>query len=72
MVQNIPSPFKVVCEFNAAVSGFEASTWMNGILQGFDIIANNVSNFGSLHEECDVLIFLSHLDDVIARAVCGN
>eukprot|EP00929_Paragymnodinium_shiwhaense_P113813 TRINITY_DN820_c3_g1_i6.p1 TRINITY_DN820_c3_g1~~TRINITY_DN820_c3_g1_i6.p1 ORF type:complete len:1139 (-),score=291.44 TRINITY_DN820_c3_g1_i6:390-3713(-) len=53
--QNIPTSFREMFLFNAAVMGFGQSLWMNEIL---DLLDNVVSNFRSamrLQEECYVM-----------------
>jgi len=56
MMQNIPTTFKEMFQFNAAVMGFGTALWMNEILAVFDNIVTNVSNSGRLQEECDFLV----------------
>jgi len=56
MVQNIPTTFKEMFQFNAAVMGFGTNVWMNEVLACFDNIVSNVSNSSRLVEECDVLV----------------
>lgn len=51
----IPTTYKEMFSFNAAVMGFRKSTWMNEVSNSFDIIVMNVSNSYRLQEECDVL-----------------
>jgi len=56
MVENIPTTFPQMFQFNAAVMGFGTSMWMNEVLACFDNIVSNVANSGRLVEECDVLV----------------
>merc|ERR1740130_1545336 len=56
MVQNVPTTFKEMFQFNAAVMGFGQSMWMNEVLACFDNIVSNVSNSSRLVEECEVLV----------------
>merc|ERR1712187_498633 len=56
IMQNVPTTFKEMFQFNAAVMGFGTSLWMNEVLACFDNIVSNVSNSGRLVEECDVLV----------------
>jgi len=56
MLQNVPTTFKEMFQFNAAVMGFGQSMWMNEVLACFDNIVSNVSNSNRLVEECDVLV----------------
>merc|ERR1719482_1104466 len=54
-IQNIPTTFKEMFQFNAAVMGFGQNLWMNEILDLFDNIMSNFSNVGRVQEECSVL-----------------
>jgi len=57
MLQNVPTTFKEMFQFNAAVMGFGQSMWMNEVLACFDNIVSNVSNSSRLVvEECEVLV----------------
>merc|ERR1719343_238234 len=56
LVQNIPTTFREMFQFNAAVMGFGTNLWMNEVLACFDNIVGNVANSGRLVEECDVLV----------------
>jgi len=56
IMQNVPTTFKEMFQFNAAVMGFGTSMWMNEVLACFDNIVSNVSNSSRLVEECDVLV----------------
>merc|ERR1719396_63473 len=56
LMQNVPTTFKEMFQFNAAVMGFGSSLWMNEVLACFDNIVSNVSNSNRLVEECDVLV----------------
>jgi uncharacterized membrane protein YgcG len=54
--QNIPTTYKEMFTFNAAVMGFGSATWMNEVLDCFDNIVNNISNSNRLQEEAAVLV----------------
>merc|ERR1719181_1095610 len=54
-IQNIPTTFKEMFQFNAAVMGFGQNLWMNEILDLFDNIMTNFANVGRVQEECSVL-----------------
>merc|ERR1719352_1506150 len=54
-IQNIPTTFKEMFQFNAAVMGFGQNLWMNEILDLFDNIMSNFANVGRVQEECSVL-----------------
>merc|ERR1719482_919126 len=54
-IQNIPTTFKEMFQFNAAVMGFGQNMWMNEILDLFDNIMSNYANVGRVQEECFVL-----------------
>merc|ERR1719460_1265762 len=54
-IQNIPTTFKEMFQFNAAVMGFGQNLWMNEILDLFDNIMGNFGNVGRVQEECYVL-----------------
>merc|ERR1719482_903330 len=54
-IQNIPTTFKEMFQFNAAVMGFGQNLWMNEILDLFDNIMSNFGNVGRVQEECCVL-----------------
>lgn len=56
MAQNVPTTYKEMFEFNAAVMGFGNSLWMQEVLACFDSIVLNVMNSTRLQEECDVLV----------------
>merc|ERR1719277_1464886 len=56
MIDNIPTTFPQMFQFNAAVMGFGTSLWMNEVLACFDNIVSNVSNSSRLVEECDILV----------------
>eukprot|EP00435_Cladocopium_sp_Y103_P065929 s642_g28.t1 len=51
----VPTTFNEMLLFNASVMGYGSSTWMSIVLQQFDDMVRNVSNFGRLQEECDVM-----------------
>ena len=51
----VPTTFRDMFLFNAAVMGFGTSEWMNLILEQFDAMVLNVANSYRLSEECDVL-----------------
>ncbi|CAK0822872.1 unnamed protein product [Prorocentrum cordatum] len=52
---SVPTTYRDMFTFNAAVMGFGQSAWMNEVLSSFDTIVTNVSNSYRLQEECDVL-----------------
>merc|ERR1719217_1450536 len=54
-IQNIPTTFKEMFQFNAAVMGFGQNLWMNEVLDLFGNIMSNFSNVGRVQEECYVL-----------------
>merc|ERR1719217_1945468 len=54
-IQNIPTTFKEIFQFNAAVMGFGQNLWMNEVLDQFNNIMANFSNVGRVQEECYVL-----------------
>merc|ERR1719352_1240210 len=54
-IQNIPTTFKEMFQFNAAVMGFGQNLWMNEVLDLFNNIMGNFSNVGRVQEECYVL-----------------
>jgi hemoglobin-like flavoprotein len=56
MMQNVPTTFREMFMFNAAVMGFGQASWMNEVLAQFDNIVTNVANSGRLQEECCVLV----------------
>jgi hypothetical protein len=56
MVQNVPTTYNEMFQFNAAVMGFGKSIWMNEVLAQFDNIVTNVANSARLQEECCVLV----------------
>jgi hypothetical protein len=56
MVQNVPTTYREMFQFNAAVMGFGTALWMNEILAQFDNIVNNIANAGRLQEECSILV----------------
>merc|ERR1719223_1120574 len=56
MVQNVPTTYKEMFQFNAAVMGFGASVWMNEVLAQFDNIVENVSNAARMQEEASILV----------------
>jgi len=56
MMQNVPTTFREMFQFNAAVMGFGSNMWMNEVLACFDNIVTNVSNSQRLVEECDFLV----------------
>jgi hypothetical protein len=55
-VQNVPTNYKEMFQFNAAVMGYGKSIWMNEVLVQFDDIVTNVANSSRLQEECCVLV----------------
>lgn len=56
VVQNVPTTFREMYQFNAAVMGFGQNLWMNEVLACFDNIVANCASPGRLTEECDVLV----------------
>jgi len=52
---NVPTTYNDMFMFNAAVMGFQRSSWMTEVLDSFDAIVTNVSNSYRLQEECDFL-----------------
>eukprot|EP00927_Polykrikos_kofoidii_P030131 TRINITY_DN2598_c0_g1_i1.p1 TRINITY_DN2598_c0_g1~~TRINITY_DN2598_c0_g1_i1.p1 ORF type:complete len:1095 (-),score=162.84 TRINITY_DN2598_c0_g1_i1:273-3557(-) len=56
LIQNVPTTFTDMFQFNAAVMGFGASVWMNDVLATIHNIVTNVSNPLRLEEECDFLV----------------
>merc|ERR1719389_1400150 len=54
-IQNIPTTFKEMFQFNAAVMGFGQNLWMNEVLDSFNNIMSNFANVGRVQEECYVL-----------------
>merc|ERR1719217_464272 len=54
-IQNIPTTFKEMFMFNAAVMGFGQNLWMNEVLDLFGNIMSNFGNVGRVQEECYVL-----------------
>jgi len=54
----VPTTFREMFLFNAAVMGFGGSTWMDIILDQFDALVVNIANSYRLQEECDVLILV--------------
>eukprot|EP00927_Polykrikos_kofoidii_P030732 TRINITY_DN2645_c0_g1_i6.p1 TRINITY_DN2645_c0_g1~~TRINITY_DN2645_c0_g1_i6.p1 ORF type:complete len:1095 (-),score=184.74 TRINITY_DN2645_c0_g1_i6:117-3401(-) len=56
LVQNVPTTFKEMYQFNAAVMGFGANLWMNEVLACFENLVLNVANPSRLTEECDYIV----------------
>merc|ERR1740117_1574247 len=56
MVQNVPTSYKEMFQFNAAVMGYGTSLWMNEVLAQFDNIVENVANAARLQEEASILV----------------
>jgi len=56
LAQNVPTTYREMFQFNAAVMGFGNSIWMNEVLACFDTIVTNVSNSYRFLEECDILV----------------
>jgi len=56
MVQNVPTTYKEMFQFNAAVMGYGTSLWMNEVLAQFDAIVENVANAARLQEEASILV----------------
>eukprot|EP00927_Polykrikos_kofoidii_P033473 TRINITY_DN282_c0_g1_i7.p1 TRINITY_DN282_c0_g1~~TRINITY_DN282_c0_g1_i7.p1 ORF type:complete len:1106 (-),score=182.29 TRINITY_DN282_c0_g1_i7:180-3497(-) len=54
--QNVPTTFKEMFTFNAAVMGFGANLWMNEVLECFENVVLNVANPNRLGEECDFIL----------------
>jgi len=54
-IQNVPTNFKEMFQFNAAVMGFGQNIWMNEVLDAFSSIMTNFGNVGRVQEECYVL-----------------
>eukprot|EP00929_Paragymnodinium_shiwhaense_P092830 TRINITY_DN5283_c0_g1_i2.p1 TRINITY_DN5283_c0_g1~~TRINITY_DN5283_c0_g1_i2.p1 ORF type:complete len:2305 (-),score=689.54 TRINITY_DN5283_c0_g1_i2:325-7239(-) len=55
-LQNIPTTFKEMFTFNAAVMGMaDGTSWMEEVLEQFDGIVGNVSDSNRLVQECDLL-----------------
>ena len=53
--QSVPTTFREMFCFNAAVMGLEDREWMYEVLKSFDAIVTNVANSYRLQEECDVI-----------------
>jgi hemoglobin-like flavoprotein len=51
----VPTSYREMFMFNAAVMGYGRSQWMHEVLSSFDAIVTNVSNSYRLQEECDIL-----------------
>jgi hypothetical protein len=56
MVLDVPTTYKEMFQFNAAVMGFGTSLWMNEVLAQFDNMVTNVSNPGRMQEEASILV----------------
>lgn len=56
LAQTIPSTFKEMFSFNAAIMGQGDIGWMAEVLNCFDDIVTNVSNGARLQQECDLLV----------------
>lgn len=54
----VPTTFREMFLFNAAVMGFGGSTWMDIILDQFDALVVNIASSYRLQEECDVLVLV--------------
>lgn len=54
----VPTTFREMFLFNAAVMGFGNSKWMDIILDQFDALVVNIANSYRLQEECDVLLLV--------------
>lgn len=59
----VPTTFKEMFLFNAAVMGFGNSNWMSLILDQFDAMVMNIANSHRLSEECDVLSLVLAKED---------
>ncbi|CAL1164101.1 unnamed protein product, partial [Cladocopium goreaui] len=59
----VPTTFKEMFLFNAAVMGFGNSNWMSIILEQFDAMVMNIANSHRLSEECDVLSLVLAKED---------
>eukprot|EP00403_Amphidinium_massartii_P018161 CAMPEP_0178427420 /NCGR_PEP_ID=MMETSP0689_2-20121128/29738_1 /TAXON_ID=160604 /ORGANISM="Amphidinium massartii, Strain CS-259" /LENGTH=1286 /DNA_ID=CAMNT_0020049131 /DNA_START=34 /DNA_END=3894 /DNA_ORIENTATION=+ len=53
--QQVPTTYREMFHFNAAVMGFGDRHWFGEVLDCFHNIVTNVSNSGRLQEECDIL-----------------
>eukprot|EP00929_Paragymnodinium_shiwhaense_P090512 TRINITY_DN506_c0_g2_i2.p1 TRINITY_DN506_c0_g2~~TRINITY_DN506_c0_g2_i2.p1 ORF type:complete len:1105 (-),score=333.20 TRINITY_DN506_c0_g2_i2:256-3570(-) len=53
--QDIPTTFKEMFQFNAAVMGFGQNLWMTEVLALFDNIVSNFQTVARVQEECYVL-----------------
>merc|ERR1740138_1260719 len=56
MVQNVPTTYKEMFQFNAAVMGYGTSLWMNEVLAQFDNIVENIASPARLQEEASILV----------------
>eukprot|EP00927_Polykrikos_kofoidii_P017182 TRINITY_DN177_c0_g1_i8.p1 TRINITY_DN177_c0_g1~~TRINITY_DN177_c0_g1_i8.p1 ORF type:complete len:1126 (+),score=205.84 TRINITY_DN177_c0_g1_i8:74-3379(+) len=56
LMQNVPTTFKEMFQFNAAVMGFGANLWMNEVLACFENLVLNVASPNRLNEECDFIV----------------
>eukprot|EP00929_Paragymnodinium_shiwhaense_P020512 TRINITY_DN13656_c0_g1_i1.p1 TRINITY_DN13656_c0_g1~~TRINITY_DN13656_c0_g1_i1.p1 ORF type:complete len:1060 (-),score=260.92 TRINITY_DN13656_c0_g1_i1:266-3445(-) len=54
-VQNVPTTFVPMFQFNAAVMGIDDRAWMQEVLAVFDDLVLNVANPARLQEDCDIL-----------------
>eukprot|EP00929_Paragymnodinium_shiwhaense_P020516 TRINITY_DN13656_c0_g3_i1.p1 TRINITY_DN13656_c0_g3~~TRINITY_DN13656_c0_g3_i1.p1 ORF type:complete len:1057 (-),score=288.00 TRINITY_DN13656_c0_g3_i1:269-3439(-) len=54
-IQNVPTTFVPMFQFNAAVMGIDDRMWMQEVLTVFDDLVMNVANPARLQEDCDVL-----------------
>lgn len=56
LAQTIPTTFKEMFSFNAAIMGMGNIGWMSEVLECFDALVTNVSNSSRLQQECDLLV----------------
>eukprot|EP00435_Cladocopium_sp_Y103_P019377 s726_g4.t1 len=63
----VPTTFREMFLFNAAVMGFGGSTWMDIILDQFDALVLNIANSYRLQERCSGVAFASP-SGVLAQA----
>lgn len=64
MAQAIPTTYKEMFSFNAAIMGLGQSAWMNEVLDSFDAMVTNFANSARLQQECDLLVLkISKADD---------
>eukprot|EP00927_Polykrikos_kofoidii_P013040 TRINITY_DN15679_c0_g1_i1.p1 TRINITY_DN15679_c0_g1~~TRINITY_DN15679_c0_g1_i1.p1 ORF type:complete len:1094 (-),score=158.59 TRINITY_DN15679_c0_g1_i1:516-3737(-) len=56
VMQHVPTTFREMYQFNAAVMGFGQHLWMNEVLACFEHLVLNVANPSRLNEECDFIV----------------